>query len=95
MFATVTLSSQNETSINRFERSVLMYPEITECHAICGTADYLLVVSSATFDDYVKVHREILTRLPGAYKIRSIFTLRQIKAVGRETAREANRSFDF
>ncbi len=79
MFVEVTLSSQNDASIRRFEQSVRTHPEIQECYAICGSADYLLVVSSRTLDEYAKVHREILTRLPGADQIRSIFTLRQVK----------------
>ena len=39
-----------------------------------------------TLDEYAKVHREVLTRLPGADQIRSIFTYAKSRAADSGTA---------
>jgi Lrp/AsnC family transcriptional regulator, leucine-responsive regulatory protein len=82
MFFEITLNDQSDACIDLFERSVQMCAELQQCYAIsCGT-DYLLVISGATFDEFTRVHRKVLTQLPGMKKIRSAFALRSVKRYG-------------
>lgn len=79
VFVEITLTSQSREAMDRFERSVLDFDEILECHLMSGTADYLLRVAARDLDQYDRVHRECLARLPGVSSMRSSFSLRRIK----------------
>ncbi|MBB4613546.1 Lrp/AsnC family transcriptional regulator [Novosphingobium taihuense] len=79
VFVEITLTSQSREAMDKFERSVLDFDEILECHLMSGTADYLLRVAARDLDQYDRVHRECLARLPGVSSMRSSFSLRRIK----------------
>ncbi|WP_369009160.1 Lrp/AsnC ligand binding domain-containing protein [Aminobacter carboxidus] len=79
VFVEVTLCDLTEPSVSRFERTVKLHPEIRQCYAISGSADYLLVIASKSIEEFSRIHREIITRLPSARKIRSTFSLRNVK----------------
>jgi Lrp/AsnC family transcriptional regulator, leucine-responsive regulatory protein len=79
VFVEITLTSQSREAMDRFERSVLDFDEILECHLMSGSADYLLRVAVRDLDQYDWVHRECLARLPGVSSMRSSFSLRRIK----------------
>ena len=79
VFVEITLTSQSRETMDRFERSVLDFDEILECHLMSGSADYLLRVAARDLDQYDWVHRECLARLPGVSSMRSSFSLRRIK----------------
>lgn len=74
----ITLESQSETLITKFEQAVLDTPIITECQLISGDYDYMLKLFVKDIEDYEKIHRHILSRLPGVRCIKSIFMLRRI-----------------
>lgn len=79
MFVEVTLGDQSEASTNLFEQSVRLHPDIVECYAITGVSDYLIVIASASFGEAARLYSEVVTRLPGVKKIRSVFSLRSIR----------------
>ena len=79
VFVEITLTSQSREAMDKFERSVLDFDEILECHLMSGTADYLLRVAARDLDQYDRVHRECLARLPGVSSMRSSLSLRRIK----------------
>lgn len=79
MFVEVILGDQSEASVNRFERSVRLYPDVVDCHATTGSSDHLIVVALASFVDVTRLRGEVDTRLPGAKKIKSVFSLRRIR----------------
>jgi len=78
MFVEVTLGDQSDASVSRFERSVRLHPGIVECYAITGVSDYLIVIAPSNFDEAAEFHSQVVTRLPGVKKIRSVFSLRSI-----------------
>ena len=45
---------------------------------MAGSADYLLKVVAKDTDDFAKIHRESLSRLPGVAQIQSSFSLKTV-----------------
>ncbi|MFN3457482.1 MAG: Lrp/AsnC family transcriptional regulator [Novosphingobium sp.] len=79
VFVEITLTSQSREAMDRFERSVLDFDDILECHLMSGSADYLLRVAARDLGQFDRVHRDCLARLPGVSSMRSSFSLRRIK----------------
>lgn len=79
VFVEITLTSQSREAMDRFEQAVGDFDDILECHLMSGAADYLLRVAAADLDQYDRIHRDCLARLPGVSAMRSSFSLRQIK----------------
>lgn len=77
IFVEVTLSSQNERTLQAFESAVVECPDIMECYLMSGDADYLLRVVAGDATDYERVHK-IVARLPGLARARSSFVLRTV-----------------
>ena len=78
IFVEITLAGQNEDIQNAFEEAVRPSAEIMTCYLMSGDADYLLQVVAADTADFERIHKTILSRLPGVARIRSSFALRQV-----------------
>lgn len=78
-FVEITLTSQSREAMDRFERAVGDFDDILECHLMSGQADYLLRVAATDLEQYDRIHRDCLARLPGVSSMRSAFAIRRIK----------------
>lgn len=78
-FVEITLTSQSREAMDRFEAVVGDFDDILECYLMSGNADYLLRVAAADLDQYDRIHRDCLARLPGVSAMRSAFAIRRIK----------------
>ncbi len=78
VFVEITLNAQSEDVLDAFEREVARIPDLLECHLTAGTADYLLKISARDTDDYARIHRRYLARLPGVAQMQSSFSLREV-----------------
>ncbi|MFD1794545.1 Lrp/AsnC family transcriptional regulator [Paracoccus aurantiacus] len=78
VFVEITLSGQATELLEAFERAVRAIPDLLECHLMAGTADYLLKLAVGDTDDFARIHREYLTRLPGVAQMHSSFALRTV-----------------
>ena len=78
VFVEITLSGQADEILESFEREVRKIPDVLECHLMAGTADYLLKLAVEDTDDFARIHREYLTRLPGVAQMHSSFSLRTV-----------------
>jgi Lrp/AsnC family leucine-responsive transcriptional regulator len=79
-FVNVSLEKQSEHPAQAFNQAVQDLPEILECHAVSGEADYLLRVVAAdlkAFSDFL-MHR--LLRLPMVAHVRSSIMLDEVKS---------------
>ncbi|KWV54167.1 transcriptional regulator [Rhizobium altiplani] len=76
----ITLERQTEDHLDRFEAAVRRYPEIRECFLMTGGSDYLLRVEVANAGDFERIHKEILSKLPGVLRIHSSFSIRNVLA---------------
>ena len=79
VFVEITLNSQSREALDEFEKAASEFDQILECHLMSGTADYILRVAAADLEDYDRIHRECLARLPRVASMRSSFSLRTIK----------------
>ena len=78
VFVEITLSGQADEVLDAFEREVLLIPDVLECHLMAGSADYLLKVVAKDTDDFARIHRKYLARLPGVAQMHSSFSLRSV-----------------
>lgn len=78
VFVEITLQSQAEDLLDAFEREVARVPDILECHLMAGTADYLLKIIAEDTEDFARIHRQHLSRLPGVRQMQSSFALRTV-----------------
>ncbi len=78
VFVEITLQGQAEELLDAFEREVARIPNILECHLMAGTADYLLKMMVEDTDDFARIHRQHLSRLPGVRQMQSSFALRTV-----------------
>lgn len=78
VFVEITLQGQADEVLDAFERAVSRVPDVLECHLMAGTADYLLKIVAADTDDFARIHRQYLTRLPGVAQMQTSFALRTV-----------------
>lgn len=74
----ITLGTQIEEDLAQFERAVAQIDGVVECALVSGGQDYRLKILCRDLDDYERLHRERLGRLPGVVTISSSFVLRSI-----------------
>lgn len=79
VFAQVTLHSHSEDAVAGFARTVAAHPEIMECHAVSGSADYILKIRVADVEAYEAFMSANLLRSPHVRSVVSAFSLRQVK----------------
>ncbi|MCI2395521.1 Lrp/AsnC family transcriptional regulator [Aliiroseovarius sediminis] len=78
IFVEITLSGQADDLLDKFEREVALIPDVLECHLMAGTADYILKVVARDTEDFARIHRQYLSRLPGVQGMQSSFALRTV-----------------
>jgi Lrp/AsnC family transcriptional regulator, leucine-responsive regulatory protein len=78
VFVEITLQGQADEILDAFEKAVSRIPDVLECHLMAGTADYILKVVAENTEDFARIHRQHLTRLPGVAQMQSSFALRTV-----------------
>lgn len=78
VFVEIRLQAQADDVLEAFETAVARVPDVLECHLMAGTADYILKVVAEDTEDFARIHRQYLTRLPGVAQMQSSFALRTI-----------------
>ena len=78
VFVEITLQGQADEVLDAFEREVARVPDILECHLMAGTADYLIKIMAEDTEDFARIHRQFLSRLPGVRQMQSSFALRTV-----------------
>jgi Lrp/AsnC family transcriptional regulator, leucine-responsive regulatory protein len=79
LFIEVTLSSQKASDLDAFERAVSGVPEILECYLMAGGTDYLLRVVAHDVEDFERIHRERLAKMPHIARMQSRLMLRSVR----------------
>lgn len=78
VFVEIRLSGQSDEGLAAFEKAVARVPDVLECHLMAGRADYLLKVAAADSEDFARIHRRHLARLPGVAQMTSSFSLKTV-----------------
>ncbi|MBV0910816.1 Lrp/AsnC family transcriptional regulator [Anianabacter salinae] len=79
VFVEITLSAQADSVLDAFEREIALIPDVLECHLMAGTADYLLKLAVRDTEDFARIHRRYLSRLPGVAQMHSSFALKTVR----------------
>jgi DNA-binding Lrp family transcriptional regulator len=77
IFVEVTLTGQDEKTMDKFERGLAGIRQVLSCWLMSGESDYLVRVVARDAPDYEHIHRT-LSKLPGVHRLRSSFALRQV-----------------
>lgn len=75
----VTLVRHHIDNTAEFERRILEYPEVLQCYATTGNADFVLRIVSEDMAAYDRFLNEKLFTLSGISQVSSNFALREIK----------------
>lgn len=78
VFVEITLQAQADDVLDAFETAVRRIPDVLECHLMAGKADYILKVVAESTEDFARIHRQYLARLPGVAQMQSSFALRTV-----------------
>lgn len=75
----VSLARHEQANVENFIREVLRHPEVLECFATSGEADFHLRVVVEDIDAYNEFLDDFIFRLPGVSQVRSNIVLKEIK----------------
>ena len=76
----ISLARHERANVDQFVREVLRHPEVLECFATSGEADFHLRVVVEDIDAYNRFLDDFIFRLPGVSQVRSNIVLKEIKA---------------
>ena len=79
VFTLINLEMHNRESLEAFGRAVAERPEILECYAMTGDADFILKVQVPNIRAYERLLNDVIFRIPGIRHVKSSFTLREVK----------------
>lgn len=79
VFVEITLSGQADEIMAAFEREVALIDSVLECHLMTGSSDYKLKVVAEDTEDFARIHRKYLARLPGVQQMQSAFALKTVR----------------
>jgi len=74
-FAHITLDNHHTETVAAFDRAILQWPEVLECHATSGDHDYLLKIVTRDMPAYNRFVSDRLLKLPAIRAINSSFSL--------------------
>jgi Lrp/AsnC family transcriptional regulator, leucine-responsive regulatory protein len=74
----ITLEGQSEEALKSFEAGVVECPSVVRCFLMSGSDDYLLIVLARDIEDFERIHRTELSRLPRVARIQSSFAMREV-----------------
>ncbi|WP_010185974.1 Lrp/AsnC family transcriptional regulator [Sphingomonas sp. PAMC 26605] len=78
VFVSVTLTDQRQATMQQFEQALERTHQVNEAHLMSGESDYLLKVLVRDDDSYERIHREVLSALPGVHRLVTQFTIRTL-----------------
>jgi DNA-binding Lrp family transcriptional regulator len=78
-FVHISINRQYSEVVDDFVRKIERRPEVLECYATTGDADFTLRVVAKDIADYDRFLQEFLFELPGVGQVRSSIALREIK----------------
>jgi len=76
----ISLARHEQKHVENFIREVLRHPEVLECFATSGEADFHLRVVVEDIDAYNVFLDDFVFKLPGVSQVRSNIVLKEIKA---------------
>jgi Lrp/AsnC family transcriptional regulator, leucine-responsive regulatory protein len=79
VFINISLKEQSKQALAAFEERIAEQEEVMECYLMTGDSDYLIRVAVADIAALERFILDQLTPIPGIEKIRTSFTLKQVR----------------
>ena len=79
VFINISLKEQSKSALAAFEARIAEHEEVMECYLMTGDSDYLIRVAVVDIAALERFILEQLTPIPGVEKIRTSFTLKQVR----------------
>lgn len=79
VFINISLKSQSREALAAFEQRIAEHEQVMECYLMTGDSDYLIRVMLPDIAALERFILEQLTPIPGIEKIRTSFTLKQVR----------------
>ena len=79
VFINISLKTQSKEALAAFEQSIAEHDQVMECYLMTGDSDYLIRVAVADISALERFILDRLTPIPGIEKIRTSFTLKQVR----------------
>lgn len=79
VFARISLTKNDEASLQDFEQRVSRYPEVVECYTVTGSADYHLKIITRDIKHYDRFLRRHLIQIPLVRDVNSNVAVTRIK----------------
>ncbi len=79
VFINISLKTQSKQALADFEQRIAEHDEVMECYLMTGESDYLIRVAVADMAALERFILDQLTPIPGLEKIRTSFTLKQVR----------------
>jgi Lrp/AsnC family transcriptional regulator, leucine-responsive regulatory protein len=74
----IALESQSEDALRAFETGIVKCPSVIRCFLMSGSDDYIAIVLARDIEDFERIHRTELSRLPKVARIQSSFAMRDV-----------------
>ncbi len=74
----ITLDRQSEEALKAFETEISRCPDVVSCYLMSGSDDYLVQVQARDMEDYERIHKQHLSRMPGVARLHSSFAMRKV-----------------
>ena len=81
VFALVSLRSQAEEDLRRFEAHVAGLPEVRECHMLNGEIDFILKIVASDLKGFQEILMTQLTPAPNVASVKTSLTIRTAKSL--------------
>lgn len=79
IFASISLSANDEQSLEKFETEIQQFPEVVECYTVTGTMDYFLKIITRDIRGYEAFLRQRLLQVPLIRELHSNVAVTEIK----------------
>lgn len=79
-FVHVTIERQHAKAVAEIEKKIRARPEVLDCYATTGDADFTLRIVADDIAGYDRFLQKFLLELPEVRQVRSAIALREIKA---------------
>jgi DNA-binding Lrp family transcriptional regulator len=79
-FVHVTIERQHAKAVTEIEKKIRARPEVLDCYATTGDADFTLRIVAPDIAGYDRFLQKFLLELPEVRQVRSAIALREIKA---------------
>lgn len=79
VFVSIRTNKHDREWLASFAAGVAAIPEITECHRMSGTVDYLLKIIVRDIAHYDDVYQRLIRKVPGLEDVSSTFSMERLK----------------